>query len=103
MAQFDVYHNPVGTMSNVPFVVDVQSDHLGRMPTRMVVPLARPDSLLQPIRHLNPVFEVDGMALILLTEQAAALPTPVLERRVASLANHRLDIIAALDFLFTGI
>lgn len=103
MAQFDVYRNPVGAMDNVPFVVDVQSDHLDRMPTRVVVPLGRPDTFLQPVRRLNPVLEVDGEPLILITEQASALPARVLGRKVASLAEHRTDIIAALDFLFTGI
>ncbi|HLO77924.1 MAG TPA: CcdB family protein [Magnetospirillum sp.] len=103
MAQFDVYRNPVGAMVNVPFVVDVQSDHLARMPTRVVVPLGRPDALLQAVRRLNPVLDVDGESLILITEQASALPARVLGRKVASLAEHRNDIIAALDLLFNGI
>lgn len=103
MAQFDVYRNPVRAMGNVPFVVDVQSDHLGRMPTRVVIPLGRPGTFLQPVRRLNPVLEVEGEPLILLTEQASALPAGVLGRKVDSLAPHRNDIIAALDLLFTGI
>lgn len=103
MAQFDVYPNPVGAMDSVPLIVDVQSDHLNRMPTRMVIPLGRPGPFLQPMRHLNPLVEVNGETLVLITEQAAALPARVLDRKVASLADHRLDIIAALDFLFTGI
>lgn len=90
-------------MDNVPFVVDIQSDQLDRMPTRIVVPLGRPDTFLQPVRRLNPVLEVDGEPLILITELASSLPARVLVRKIASLAAHRNDIIAALDFLFTGI
>lgn len=90
-------------MDSVPFVVDVQSDHLHAMPTRMVIPLGRPSESMRPVRHLNPVLSVDGEPLVLVTEQAAALPARVLGRKVASLAEYRSDIIAALDFLFTGV
>ena len=39
--QFDVYDNPSPRMrEHYPFVVDIQSDLLGSLATRMVVPLA---------------------------------------------------------------
>jgi len=39
--QFDIYRNPSSRMrEQYPFVVDVQSDLLGSLATRMVVPLA---------------------------------------------------------------
>jgi toxin CcdB len=103
LAQFDVYSNPIGAMDSVPFVVDVQSDHLHAMPTRMVIPLSRPSESMRPIQHLNPLLSVDGELLVLVTDQAAALPARVLGRKIGSLADHRNDIIAALDFLFTGV
>ncbi|MDO8318030.1 CcdB family protein [Rhodoferax sp.] len=41
--QFDVYANPSPRMRDVyPYVVDVQSDLLSALATRMVVPLAVP-------------------------------------------------------------
>ncbi|MCR6629591.1 MAG: CcdB family protein [Magnetospirillum sp.] len=103
MAQFDVYPNPVASMTNVPFVVDVQVDHLDRLPTRMVIPLGVPGESLRPTRQLNPILHVEGEGLVLITQLATSLPARVLGRKVASLAQHRTDIIAALDFLFTGI
>jgi toxin CcdB len=103
LAQFDVYPNPIGTMDNVPFLVDVQADHLAGMPTRMVIPLGRPNESLRPTRNLNPSLCVEGETLVLITQHATALPARVLGRKVTSLAEHRSDIIAALDFLFTGI
>jgi toxin CcdB len=39
--QFGIYENPSPRMRDVyPFVVDVQSNLLSALPTRMVVPLA---------------------------------------------------------------
>lgn len=90
-------------MANVPFVVDIQADYLDRLPTRMVIPLGVPSESLRPTRRLNPVLEIEGQGLVLITQLATSLPARVLGRKVASLAGHRTDIIAALDFLFTGI
>lgn len=103
MAQFDVYANPVRDMEGgAPFVVDVQSDQLAGLPTRMIVPLATLDDF-QPLRHLNPLVEIDGQRLALMTQFMAAVPRHILDHPVTNLANRRNDIVAALDFLFTGI
>lgn len=103
MAQFDVYRNPVGSMKYVPYVVDVQADHLERMPTRVIIPLGVPGPLLQPTSRLNPVVTLDDEEFILVTEHMTSLPTNVLRHKVGSLASHRYDLINALDFVFTGI
>lgn len=103
MAQFDIHHNPAGGMAEgAPYVVDLQADQLSALPTRVIAPLARPDGF-QPIRGLNPLVEIDGERFAVMVNMMAAVPTNVLSRPVASLAEHRLTIISALDFLFTGI
>lgn len=103
MAQFDIYPNPVRGMGDaVPFVLDIQSEQLSALPTRMIVPLGRPDDF-QPLRRLNPLVEVDGERFAVMTQHMAAVPRDVLREPVGSLAPRRDDIIAALDFLFTGI
>ena len=103
MAQFDVYHNPAGGMADgAPYVIDIQSDHLSGLPTRIIAPLARPDDF-QPIRGLNPLVEVDGERFAVMVNLSAAVPTAVLRNPVASLAEHRSTIIGAVTFLFTGI
>ncbi|MBF0325303.1 MAG: CcdB family protein [Alphaproteobacteria bacterium] len=103
MAQFDVYPNPTGGMSGAaPYVLDVQSDHVAHLPTRMVVPLARPDEF-QPLRHLNPLVEVKGERMAALVQFMAAVPREVLRDPVASLKDRRQDFVNAIDFLFTGI
>ncbi|MGE5504312.1 MAG: CcdB family protein [Actinomycetota bacterium] len=103
MAQFDVYPNPVMPMGEgAPYLVDIQDDGLAALHTRIVVPLVRPEAV-QPLRRLNPVVEVGGERLVLVVQNMGAVPRDVLRDRVASLEHRRDDIVAALDFLFTGI
>ena len=56
-----------------------------------------------PIRRLNPVVEIDGGNHYLAVQETAAVRTNTLGRKVTSLDNHRDQIIAAIDFLTTGI
>ena len=86
-----------------PYVIDLQSDQLRDLPTRMVAPLAQQDDGLKAIRRLTPVVEFAGMRLVLMIHLAAAVPTNVLKEPVGSLDHRRDEIVAALDFLFTGI
>lgn len=103
MAQFDVHPNPNRRIADdMPYVVDVQANFLRNLPTRILVPLARPDSI-KASPHLNPMLVVDGESLVLLTNHLVSLPATILDEAVTSLAEHRHDIIGALDFLFTGI
>ena len=56
--------------------------------------------------HRNPVGDMADTAPFVADLQAdhlAAIPRAVLTPPVASLADHRTDIIAALDFLSTGL
>ena len=61
MAQFDVHRNlDAATQQHSPYVLDVQSDLLSHLATRIVVPLMRPGDLGARVPRLNPVFQVDG-------------------------------------------
>lgn len=103
MSQFLVYRNPnKQTRSQVPYLLDLQAELLGGLNTRVVAPLL-PASRARPARHLNPVFEVEGRAVVLSTAELAGVPLAALGEEVASLREHRDEIIAALDFLFTGV
>ncbi len=103
MARYDVYPNP-GQNPQVPFLLDVQSDLLSVLDTRVVVPLRRLDSYPAGAlpKHLSPVFEVVGIACFMETSKLAAVPLRILKSPVASLAAQHPDITAALDFLFHG-
>ncbi len=105
MAQFDVYRNAnPATRARIPYLLDVQSDLLDSLSTRIVVPLCKPDVLSgKPAERLNPVFEVDGRRMVMLTPELAGVSRKTLGERVANLAAERLSIIAALDLAITGI
>ena len=46
MAQFDVHRNLNSASANaMPFLLDVQSDLLNGLATRVVVPLAKPEAV----------------------------------------------------------
>ena len=103
MAQFDVYQNPnQRTRQTIPYLLDVQSDLLDALTTRVVVPLVKAKEMGKPARYLNPCFEMGGQTVCMSTPELAGVSLHALGRRVGSLAERRSDIIAALDFLFTG-
>ncbi|MEW6165356.1 MAG: CcdB family protein [Pseudomonadota bacterium] len=104
MAHLDVYRNPDRrTAAAMPFVVDVQSNLLDNLPGCVVIPLARVDSLeTLPILRLNPTFSIEGIALVALVQDLASVPRRMLKLPVANLSPQREEILAALDFLFTG-
>jgi toxin CcdB len=105
MAQFDVYRNPnAASRGRIPYLLDVQSDLLDALATRIVVPLCKPDVLSgKPAERLNPAFEVEGRRLLMLTPELAGVPRKALGERVANLAVERAAIVAALDLAITGI
>ena len=104
MAQFDAHHNPVRLDSEqIPFVLDIQSDLLDILPTRIVVPLIRAEQFRNRIHRLHPEFLVDDQRLIMVTTEAGVLPRGSLGPSVASLLSRRDEIIGAIDMLITGI
>ncbi|HWS74869.1 MAG TPA: CcdB family protein [Quisquiliibacterium sp.] len=105
MPQFDVFTNEnPATRARAPYLVDVQSELLEELATRVVVPLvAAGKGTLAPMTRLMPVFEIEGRRFTFVTPQLAGVPRAVLGRRVASLASSRHEIVAALDVLISGI
>ncbi|MGX2038733.1 CcdB family protein [Methylocaldum sp. MU1018] len=104
MARFDLYRNGGPHAGDVPYLLDVQSDLLQDLNTRVVVPLRRWDRF--PVGRLpdrlTPVFEIEGIACFLETPKLAAVPLRLLKTPVVSLADNRAAITGALDFLFQG-
>ncbi len=97
MSKYNAYKNPDGN----GYLLDVQSDILEDMETRVVVPLL-PASLTPPATRLNPVFEIDGKDYIMLTQALAAFPASLLKSPVANFADRFDEITNALDMLFQG-
>jgi toxin CcdB len=103
MAQFDVYKNPnKETNQTVPYLLDLQADLLDNLATRVVVPLVAATLMGRAVNHLNPRIKVKGEAVFMSTAELAGVPKSALGEKVASLREQQNEIIAALDFLFTG-
>ncbi len=104
MPRFDVYHNPGPHARTTPYLLDVQSDLLDGLDSRMVIPLRSlehfPDVKLPAT--LTPVFRVRGKDYLLETPKMGAVPQRVLTSPVIALADEHSRITAALDFLFQG-
>jgi toxin CcdB len=68
----------------------------------VVVPLFPVGEIAEFARTLNPVFEVEGNRVVMMTQGLAAVPTQLLKQSVMSLESKRSEIVAALDLLFQG-
>jgi toxin CcdB len=98
MARFDVYRGMVGA----DLLLDCQSDLLGELNTRFVVPLRLLHLAPTPARRLNPVFEIDGQSYVMVTQFAAAIPHRECGPAVTSLMREDVAITNALDMLISG-
>jgi toxin CcdB len=104
MARFDVYRNGGAHADAVPYLLDVQSDLLHGLDTRVVIPLRRRDRMpaVSLPHNLVPVLEVEGIECVVETPKLAAVPTRALKTPVGSLAASQTEITQAQDFLVHG-
>jgi toxin CcdB len=105
MPCFDVYHNSGEYAEVTPYLLDVQSDLLQGLETRIVIPLRRRDRFpaVSLPANLMSTFEIEGVECLLETPKLAAVPLRLLKTPIASLASRQFEITAALDFLFQGL
>ena len=103
--QFDVFENPSPRMREVyPYVVDVQSDLLSALATRMMVPLAVTALASQNLpRQLCPLISVNDKPLMLVPFEAAPLDKRLLKAEITSIRDRSHEIIAAMDAVLSGI
>lgn len=103
MAQFDVYENTnTETQKTVPYLLDLQADLLEDLATHVVVPLVPVSIMGKAAKNLNPVFKIKKTNFVMSTAELAGVPVRILGEKITSLRDNRDEIIAALDFLFTG-
>ncbi|MBS0199719.1 MAG: CcdB family protein [Proteobacteria bacterium] len=99
--QFTVYRN-VGN-KRVPFLLDVQSDLIDGLKTRVVVPLIAASHVQVTASRLMPILEVAGEQWVMDTTLLAGVPRSILGKPVADLSHQRAAIMSALDMLISGI
>ena len=104
MSQFIVYANAdPASRKLIPYLLDVQSDLIETLGSRVVVPLITTQRADAPIERLMPQLAVDDQLLVMDTAQIMGLPVRMLGAQVADLAPQRQAILAAIDMLTHGI
>ena len=97
MARFDVYPNPGSHASTTPYLLDVQSDLLEVLDSRMVIPLRSLECFAKvklPTR-LTPVLQMNGKDYLLETPKMGAVPQRILKASLTSLASEHAQITGA--------
>jgi toxin CcdB len=104
MSQFAVYRNRSSRSKGAyPLLLDVQTQLLEELDTRVVIPLSRAATLLEfPLGYLTPAVRFDGRAYALMTPQLASIARADLGPRVGDVAEQQRAITAAVDFLLRG-
>lgn len=104
MAVYPVHGNPnPRTNAAIPFLLDVQSEVLSVLGTRVVVPLYRPEAAgIQALSRLTPVVEFQGQSLVVMVPELAGIPLRELGPVSGDLASARGEILQAIDLLLTG-
>lgn len=98
MPKYDVFTSPSGD----GFLLDVQTDLLSDLNTRVVVPLLPTSTAPKPAARLNPIFEFNDEPVVMVTQFMAAVPTSILKNPVGQLDEEFAKITAAIDMLIQG-
>ena len=101
--QCDVNVNPQDHTGEAPYLLDVQTNLLTELSTRVVVPLVRAGSFGRRAGRLHPVFLVGGQEVVMATHLIAAIRQNSLGVCVASLLDQRDTIVGAIDVLWSGV
>jgi len=105
MRQFDVFENPdLSSRSDRPFFVVLQHSLHDGLSTVVVAPLYR-EHVIGSMSALTPKVIVEGEAVRIAVPELSFVPRTFLQGRPldSNAAEHRYEIIGALDLLFTGI
>lgn len=99
MARFDIHRSSNGAAH---YLLNVQSELLDHLRTRVVIPLMLPESVPPDVRDLHPRLVVEGIELLAATQLLAAVKRQDLGPIVGSAADQRDTVTRALDLLLTG-
>lgn len=104
MAADAVFGNPdPRTNGDIPFLLDVQSELLADLGTRVVVPLYRREAAgAQAMTRLTPALRFQGQDLVAMVPELAGIPLRRLGPMLGDLAGARAELLQAIDLLLTG-
>ena len=93
-------------MANRPQItaaLDLTSDLLNALATRMTMPLAVSDNVTKVPTALCPVIIVKGKRLHALAHYAAPLPAKALRRPIDNVVAQASTLVSAMDTVLSGI
>jgi len=96
MARFDVYAD------DGMLLLDVQTNLIRGLGTRLVVPLLPAGQTPPALRKLHPVFTIGGLNYVMATHLMSTAEEHGLGKPVLSLDKHYDAIVAAVDMVFLG-
>lgn len=104
MTAYAVFENPnPRTRAAVPFLLDVQSELLSTLGTRVVVPLYRSAAAdVQAMSRLTPLVQFQGQPLVAMVPELAGIAQRELGPLSGVLSSARGEILQAIDLLVTG-
>ncbi len=103
MRQFDIVENANSVSKrHVPYLLVLQAPLFDELTTRVVAPLIPAKRFGKPLAHLTPVISVADKSFVVSMAEIAGVPLTALGPKIDSVVESRLEIISALDFLFTG-
>ncbi|WP_034460595.1 CcdB family protein [Buttiauxella noackiae] len=86
-----------------PYLIDVQSDLIDLLTTRIVIPLVHASQAQTRLpERICPIVEVEGEEFIVMTHEMASVDASVLREEVGNAMAWRTEIKAAIDFVFDG-
>lgn len=105
MTQFSVHRNgSASTARATPYLLNIQSDLIDGLETRVVVPLVPASAMKgRTMTTLTPVVEIAGKSYVIVIPQLAGVTRKSLGPVVADLSARRGEILASLDLLISGI
>lgn len=105
MQQFSVYTNNSKNKKIYPFFINVQSDLLDHLSTRLVMPLALKHAANSQVKALSPVLSVDQEDYVILTSLLTTTDVKNLNADclITNAAHLRDELVAAIDLLVLGI
>lgn len=98
MARLDVYRST----GDRGYLLDCQSDMLTDLETKLTVPLFLYEDAPKPAGRLNPIFDVNGDRVVMMTQYASAIRTSQLGKRIGTLDHEHDAVRDALDTLLVG-
>ncbi|CND13409.1 cytotoxic protein [Yersinia intermedia] len=91
--------------TNIPYFIDIQTDFLNHLSTRLVIPLARKQPTNSQVKVLSPVLTIDHVDYVIMTSLLTTTDVKNLssDKPMMDARHLRDELIAAIDFLILGI